>query len=126
MKKIFLSCLILLLLTSCAENPVDRHVTTVGNMRGLTIVDLRSALVNNLLVAQGTFHNTGSKVQTGFYRCQFYDANQMQVGDPQIWQPMTIYANEDQAVKCKATQIEATRFKIEFSADGKNVSMKTL
>ena len=46
---------------------------------------------------------------------QFYDANKMQVGDPQQWQLVTIYPNEDQPVKCMATAVEATDFKIEFS-----------
>lgn len=112
-----------LALTGCATNTIDSHSTQVGDMGDMSIVDMRSAVANNLLVAQTTFHNAGSKAQTGFYRCQFYDANQMQVGDIQVWQPVTIYPNENQVVKCRATQVEATSFRVEFSTDGNNVSI---
>jgi uncharacterized protein YcfL len=113
----------LALLAACSTNTLDPHVTQVGRSGDLSIVDMRSQIGNNLLLAQTTFHNDGSSTKMGYYRCQFYDTNKMQVGSVQIWQPVTIYPNEDQVVMCRATQLEATDFRIEFSADGKNVTM---
>ena len=123
MKKFLAVSFTFLALTACSSNTLDSHVTQVGKMGDLSIVDMRSQIINNLLVAQTTFHNDGSSTKMGYYRCQFYDTNKMQVGAVQIWQPVTIYPNEDQVVNCRATQLEATDFRIEFSADGKNVLM---
>lgn len=123
MKKFIALGFTFFLLTACSSNTLDPHVTEVGRMGDLAIVDMRSQIVNNLLVAQTTFHNEGSSTKMGYYRCQFYDTNKMQVGSVQIWQPVTIYPNEDQVVVCRATQLEATDFRVEFSADGKNVTL---
>ena len=122
MKKQIMLVMAIVSLMGCT-NSIDQHSVQVGKMGDMSITDMRSAVVNNLLVAQTTFHNSGNQSKTGFYRCQFYDANKMQVGDVQLWQPITIYPNEDQVVKCMATQVEATEFKVEFSADGSNVSI---
>ena len=123
MKKLLFVSLAVLSLTGCSSNTIGDHMTSVGDMGDVSITDMRSAVVNHLLVAQTSFHNSADQAATGFYRCQFYDPNQMQVGSVQIWQPVTIYPNEDQVVKCMATQVEATNFKVEFSADGNNVSV---
>lgn len=110
-------------LAGCSSNRIKDHVVEVGDMGNVSITNMTSMRVNGLLVAQGYFHNSGSKAAQGYYRCQFYDANKMQVGDPQQWQLLTIYPNEDQPVKCLATQLEATDFKIEFSNDASNVTV---
>jgi uncharacterized protein YcfL len=123
MKKLVTIAFALLALTGCSSNTLDPHLTEVARSGDMSIVDMRSAVVNNLLVAQTTFHNDSKNTKTGFYRCQFYDPNKMMVGAVQIWQPVTIYPNEDQVVKCMATQVEATDFKVEFSEDGNKVSI---
>jgi uncharacterized protein YcfL len=128
MKKLVLTKLTVIMalclaLTACSNDTMDAHSAQVGRMGDMSIIDMRSAVVNNLLVAQATLQNGGNKPVTGYYRCSFFDANKMQVGDTQIWQATTIYPNDTQAIKCMATQLEATDFKVEFSADGKNVSV---
>lgn len=110
-------------LTGCSDT-LDQHYTQVGDSDNITIIDLRSQLKNKLLVAQATFHNSDSDAVTGYYRCQFSDANGMRVGNSQTWQPITIYPNEDQVIKCLATDVEATNFKAEFSEDGQNISVQ--
>ena len=123
MKKWLLAGFGALTLIGCSSNKISDHTVQVGSMEDISITDMRSVRVNGLLVAQAKFHNSGSSAQTGFYRCQFSDANKMFVGDAEVWQPITIYQNEDQPIKCMATQLEATDFKVEFSADAKNVSV---
>lgn len=122
MKKLLLSGLVLSL-AACSSNKISDHTVQVGDMGDVKITKMTSMRVNNLLVAQGYFHNTGSKAAQGYYRCQFFDANKMQVGDAQQWQLVTIYQNEDQPVKCMATDLEATDFKIEFSNNASNVTV---
>lgn len=123
-KKLLILTISIGTLIGCASNS-NARVTEVGSMGDISIVDksVKSQInVNHLLVAQAVFHNDSSKAITGFYRCKFFDSNKMQVGDEQIWQQITIYPNADQGAKCIATDVEATDFKFEFSADGKNVS----
>ena len=78
------------------------------------------AILRHASDAQDLGHGWSRAVCT---RCQFSDANKMAVGDAEVWQPITIYNNEDQPIKCMATQLEATDFKVEFSADAKNVNV---
>jgi uncharacterized protein YcfL len=123
MKNIIIATLCAILLSSCSTDTIDQHYTQVGSANGISITDMRSQVQNKLLVAQVTFHNSKSKPVTGYYRCQFQDSNGMFVGSTQVWQPVTIYPNEDQVIKCMATQVEATNFKAEFSPDGQNVAV---
>lgn len=113
----------LIFLAGCSTNTLDPHLNQVGDMGSISITDMRSQLKNRLLVAQIMLHNNSGSAITGFYRCQFLDTNKMMLGSPQQWQSVTIYPNEDQAVKCMATQLEATNFKVQFSTDGQNVSV---
>jgi len=122
--KNILSVVMLCLSLSACTSEIDSHVTQVGDMGAISITDLRSQLKNNLLVAQATLHNDDSSAVMGFYRCQFFDTNGMSLGQPQQWQPITVYPNEDQTLKCLSTQVEATNFKVEFSTDGANVSVQ--
>jgi uncharacterized protein YcfL len=122
MKKLFLliGCLSVV---ACSTNGINEHSTMVGDSGNISIKSIPSIIApNGLLVAQANFYNSGSKAVTGFYRCKFMDAQGMNVGDDDIWQPVTIYPNATQAVKCLATQKEATNFVVEFSADKSNVS----
>ena len=122
MKKLL--CLIgALSLVACGTSQINQHSTMVGDSGDISIKDIRSMVgANGLLIAQANFYNSGSKAVTGFYRCKFTGAQGMSVGDDDLWQPVTIYQNATQPVKCLATQTEATNFVVEFSADKKNVS----
>ena len=123
MKKLTIATLLAtILISGCSTNKIKDHTVEVGDMGDVSITNMTSMRVNNLLVSQGYFHNSGKKPAQGYYRCQFYDANKMLVGDPQQWQLITIYQKEDQVVKCMATQLEATDFKIEFSNNASNVT----
>jgi hypothetical protein len=122
-RRLFSTLSPLLFLTACTS-PLEQRITTIVDPDDIEITDLRSAVgPNKLLVAQVTFHNTSRSAVTGFYRCQFYDPNKMTVGDPQVWQSITVYPNEHQVAKCMANHIEATDFRVEYSEDGNKVSV---
>ena len=125
MKKLIINlALIGGLLGGCASNKIKDQVEVIGDSLGtIKIQDLRSMQVNGLLVAQGTFHNDGSKAVNGYYRCKFLDATNFQVGDDQAWDLLTVYPNQDKAFKCQATDTNATNFKIEFSNNAENVTV---
>lgn len=114
------------LLASCATGTNDRVVNVSSNPNVYVVAgSVKSQRVNDLLKSQAVLHNSNRDVINGFYRCKFFDANGMQFGDDQIWQTVTLYPNADQTIGCKATDIEATDFKFEFSADGKTVTALT-
>lgn len=123
--KNFLAPLFLLgLLAGCATDLIKDHVEIIGDSLGdVEIRDMRSMRVNDLLVAQGTFFNTGKKAAQGYYRCKFLDTQDFQVGEDQTFQLITIYPNQGQKFKCQSTNLSATNFKIEFSNNAKNVTV---
>jgi hypothetical protein len=124
MKKFILPALLIGLLSACASNKISDHTEIIGDSMGdVKIKDMRSMRVNDLLVAQGTFFDTGSKPVQGYYRCKFLDTNNFQVGEDQTWQLITIYPNQTQNFKCQSTHLEATNFKIEFSNNAENVTV---
>lgn len=124
MKKLIITSLSLGMLFGCASSG-NSKLTSIGSMGNIEIVQgsmrsIRNA--NGLITAQAVLHNNGSSTVSAFYRCKFFDTNQMQVGDDQVWMPVSIYQNSDQGIKCMANTAEATDFKFEFSADAKNVN----
>jgi uncharacterized protein YcfL len=123
MKKYLSAIFLVLTLSSCSTNKISEHSILMGDTSDITINDMRSSISNGLLLAQANFYNAKSSAVTGYYRCIFFDANKMTIGDPQIWQAVTIYPNETQSIKCAATDVEATSFKVEFSGDAKTVSV---
>ena len=124
MKQYIFAGILIATLAACSTPQIKNQVEIIGgDMGGVEIKDLRSMKVNDLLFAQGTFHNEGGKPVQGYYRCKFLDANNFQVGDDQTWQLVTIYPNQNQAFKCQATSKEATDFKVEFSNNASNVTV---
>jgi uncharacterized protein YcfL len=123
-KSLLLVGIMLSLLNACSTNKIKNQVEVIGNSLGdIKIKDLRSMQINGLLMAQGTFHNDGSKPINGYYRCKFLDATNFQVGENQVWQLLTIYPNQDESFRCQATDTNAVDFKIEFSNNAENVTI---
>jgi hypothetical protein len=56
------------LLSACSTNRIKDHVVEVGDMGNVKVTRMTSVRVNGLLIAQGYFHNTGSKAAQGYYR----------------------------------------------------------
>ncbi|MCE2705986.1 MAG: YcfL family protein [Proteobacteria bacterium] len=123
-KSILLIGIMFGLLSACSTNKIKDQVEVIGNSLGdIQIKDLRSMQVNGLLMAQGTFHNTGDKPVNGYYRCKFLDAMNFQVGENQVWQLITVYPNQDDSFRCQATDTNSVNFKIEFSNNAENVTI---
>lgn len=123
-KSLLLVGIMFSLLNACSTNKIKNQVEVIGNSLGdIKIKDLRSMQINGLLMAQGTFHNDGSKPINGYYRCKFLDATNFQVGENQVWQLLTIYPNQDESFRCQATDTNAVDFKIEFSNNAENVTI---
>jgi hypothetical protein len=124
MKQYIFAGTLIAMLTACSTPQIKNQVEIIGDDMGdVKITDLRSMKVNDLLFAEGKFTNNGSKAAQGYYRCKFLDANKFQVGEDQTWQLVTIYPNQTQGFKCKANNLEATDFKIEFSNNANNVTI---
>lgn len=124
MKKIIIYSLLLGVI-SCATNRIKDHLEVIGNgdLGDIEVKDLRSQQINGKLIAQGVFKNNSSKPTNAYYRCKFLDVTGFQVGEDQVWQLVTIYANGSSSFKCQATDYNATSFKIEFSSSENNVTV---
>lgn len=124
MKKYWSMLLVACTLISCSSNKIKDHLVVVGDSLGdVEVRDLRSMRINDLLMAQGTFFNTGNKPAQGYYRCLFLDTQNFQIGSNQTWNLLTIYPNQGQSFKCQSTNFEATNFKIEFANNAENVTI---
>lgn len=125
MKKVIIYSLVLEIICACATNRIKDHLEVIGdgNLGDIAVKDLRSQQINGKLVAQGVFKNNSSKSTNAYYRCKFLDATGFQVGEDQVWQLVTLYANGSSSFKCQATDYNATNFKIEFSSSENNVTV---
>lgn len=127
MKKILIAALGLgtLFIAGCSTNQVKNQV--IGNMGDVKVVRMTSMRVNDLLVAQGYFHNVGTKPAQGYYRCLFFDVNKLPIGEVAAWKFVTVNVTDDAygdtAVKCSASDVEAVDFKIEFSNTASTVTL---
>ena len=88
-----------------------------GDLQGLQMIDLRSQRRNDVLVVQAEITNTQSGDLRLYYRFRWTDANGMQVGDGEVWKPMTFLGLQSKFVKGTAYGPQATDFLIEMSAE---------
>lgn len=111
-------------LAACSSNKVKNQV--MGNMDDVKVVGLTSKRSNNLLVAKGYLHNITNSTAQVYYRCLFFDVNQVPLGDAPAWKFATVhvpdYAYADIPVTCQATDVNAVDFKIELSNSSATVT----
>ncbi|MFZ6675288.1 YcfL family protein [Undibacterium sp. Xuan67W] len=88
-----------------------------GELQGLQVVDLRSQRKNDVMVVQAEVTNTDVKDLRLYYRFRWTDAAGMQVGDGEVWKPMTFLGKQTQFIKSTAYGPQATDFKIEMSSE---------
>jgi uncharacterized protein YcfL len=88
-----------------------------GNLQGLQMIDLRSQRRNDVLVVQAEITNTQTNDLRLYYRFRWTDVNGMQVGDGEVWKPMTFLGLQSQFVKGTAYGPQAVDFLIEMSAE---------
>lgn len=88
-----------------------------GDLQGLQVVDLRAQRRNDVLVVQAEVYNTQNHDSRLYYRFRWTDANGMQVGDGEVWKPMTFLGQQSQFLKGTAYGPQAADFMIEMSAE---------
>ncbi len=110
-----------MLFSACANNP-NSQVNQIGskqNLRGINISNIQSRRVGNLYTARATIENTTQSTIQLYYRCVYFDQQMFQIDDDTPWQPLLIYANQVQQVKCDSTNSQINSFKVDISAAGK-------
>ena len=88
-----------------------------GDLQGLQMIDLRSQRKNDVMVVQAEITNTQPGDLRLFYRFRWTDVNGMQVGDGEVWKPLTFLGLQSQFIKGTAYGPQATDFLIEMSAE---------
>lgn len=88
-----------------------------GTLEGVQVTDLRSQRRNDVMVVQAEMFNTTVRDVRVYYRFRWTDAAGMQVGDGEVWKPLTILGKQSQMVKGTGYGPQATDFKIEMSAE---------
>ena len=88
-----------------------------GTLEGVQVTDLRSQRRNDVMVVQAEMFNTTVRDVRVYYRFRWTDAAGMQVGDGEVWKPLTILGKQSQLVKGTGYGPQATDFKIEMSAE---------
>lgn len=88
-----------------------------GDLQGLQMIDLRSQRRNDVLVVQAEVMNRQTGDVRLYYRFRWTDANGMQVGDGEVWKPLTFLGLQSQFLKGTAYGPQATDFLIEMSAE---------
>ncbi|MCU6435127.1 YcfL family protein [Undibacterium sp. Jales W-56] len=125
-KKIFiLAGLTLAVQSAFAGDPVPPAISAGiaaklmvrGELQGLQVVDLRSQRKNDVMVVQAEVTNTDVKDLRLYYRFRWTDAAGMQVGDGEVWKPLTFLGKQSQFIKGTAYGPQATDFKIEMSSE---------
>jgi uncharacterized protein YcfL len=81
------------------------------------MIDLRSQRRNDVLVVQAEITNTQTSDLRLYYRFRWTDVNGMQVGDGEVWKPLTFLGLQSQFIKGTAYGPQATDFLIEMSAE---------
>lgn len=116
--RLILLMMSIVLLNACSSNKAKNQVLG-KNVDNVKVVGLTSMRVNNLLNAKGYLHNIGNSTAQVYYRCLFFDVNQVPLGEPSAWKFATVYSPdyiyEDVSIKCQATDVNAMDFKIELS-----------
>ncbi|MBC3863129.1 YcfL family protein [Undibacterium jejuense] len=88
-----------------------------GPLEGVQVTDLRSQKRNDVLVVQAEMYNTTVNDVRVYYRFRWTDAGGMQVGDGEVWKPLTVLGKQSQLIKGTAYGPQAVDFKIEMSAE---------
>lgn len=127
MKKLSLFGLLTTLLIGCgttSNDTIKSKTEVFGQTSNIKVTDLRSKVVNGLMVVQGTITNTTSNTpQQIYYRCHFYDANKFDLSGGVAWNPITIYGNSSQTVNCMSNSTQATDFRLDVSSSGNAIQV---
>ncbi len=124
MKKLVLSLSIVatLTLTACATPPpplpnsILTKVEQYGMMDYLVVSNIVTTKRNHLMAIQAEILNTDSNNQQLLYRFKWLDRGGMVIGDDEAWQPLLVYAGQQQTINALAPSPQVTDFRILVSS----------
>lgn len=86
----------------------------------LEIVDLRSAMANDMMRVQATLRSRDRDTLTFEYRFEWYDANGIELGmGTSAWKPLLLYGKETKNIQASAPDPRAREFKLKLRAPEK-------
>jgi uncharacterized protein YcfL len=112
------------ILSSCAlMNPYGDKVAKVGNVKDISVTDLRSKRSINgedLMMAHAVLKNENNDIpQTVYYRCHFYTVDKFDLSKDVQWNTVYIDGGQSKSIECSSGTKDATSFKIELSSSDK-------
>ena len=125
MKKLLSGILTSLLLAACSSNPnqLKNQLNTIGKPGAVEISELKKVrdLNSESVTVAWNFNVTDDKPQQVYWRCDFFDANGLRVGEPERYQEATIYPDEATEASCKYDAKLVTDFKISIQNIATNI-----
>jgi uncharacterized protein YcfL len=91
---------------------LEKRVTyESGSLEGdLQIVDLKSAMVNDIMRAQATLRSRDRDTLPFEYRFEWFDANGFEVGTKEAWKPLLLSGKETKNIQSTAPDPRAREF----------------
>ena len=117
--------LILLALLGCQKQVIKEVVVPVDNQRfvyqsprnGVVLNGLRSQSRNGLLHVQAEVQNKYNQIANVSWRVRWLDDGGFQIGDGEVWKPVTLGTGQIRLLESVATSQKAVDFKYEIKVD---------
>jgi uncharacterized protein YcfL len=119
------ACILLsILLVGCATAPLPppppnsaaAKITYLGDLRYISVNDLRMVPVNNFFVVNADIVNNDNDYTAIEYRFQWRDKNGMSVGKEENWTTLQFSPMQTQRIKGTATSPYVVDFKLELKS----------
>lgn len=88
-----------------------------GEAYGVKIIDMRAQKRSDILVVQTELLNTEKADRQVFWRYRWLDASGMQVGDGEVWKPLTLYGEQSQFLRGTAPGMNVVDFRLEMNVE---------
>ena len=97
-------------------NSIPAKVEQLGEMSYLHVSHIAAQKRQPLLFVQAEISNSDSDNQQLFYRFKWLDANGFVIDNDEAWQPLLVYAGQQQTINGLAPTPQATDFRILVSS----------
>jgi len=104
-------------LSACATSPqIADQITTIGKPGNVEITNLTKLkdVTSGAWVIRWNFVATANTPEQIFWRCEFYDANNLMVGEAARYEEATIYPQQPSSHTCTYPTPAVVNFKISF------------
>ena len=110
----YISLLISMFCNFSFAEPISSKVEHLGDLKNLTVPDIKVRDRNGFLDIQADFVNSSAHNQKVYYRFKWLDSEGFEVWNEEQWKLITLLGKQKVAVKADAPTNRAKDFKIEL------------